>query len=246
ISRGDIRAVSRFQNSNGTVIGTTPDFAIIRYVPMGEGRWLNEEDDLQKRPVAVLGYQMRRNLFPDFSLDPLDEVILLNGVGFQVVGIMENIGRAEDNLNNSRIYLPFRTMQQFFPLRGSSMPYDGVTNLVYQPIERRFHEVARAEVRHIVARNHQFDERTEEAFEDWDTIKSAEAAGKVFDAMNLFLGSVGFTTLALGGIGITNIMLVSVTERTREIGLRKAVGSTRRHILIQFFMEGSVLTLVSG
>jgi putative ABC transport system permease protein len=101
-------------------------------------------------------------------------------------------------------------------------------------------------VRKIIARNHGFDWHDEDAFEDWDTIKNSETVGKIFDAMDVFLGGVGLVTLTLGAIGIINIMLVAVSERTREIGLRKALGATNRSILLQFFLEGAFLTLMSG
>src|SRR5262249_59875917 len=91
-----------------------------------------------------------------------------------------------------------------------------------------------------------FDYRNLDAFDEWDTIRAVDQVGKIFDAMNMFLGSVGLVTLALGAIGIINIMLVAVADRTREIGLRKAIGATNRSIMFQFFVEGAFLTLISG
>ena len=97
-----------------------------------------------------------------------------------------------------------------------------------------------------MARNHGFDYKAPDAFDEWDTINTVDQVGKIFDAMNMFLGSVGLVTLALGAIGIINIMLVAVADRTREIGLRKAIGATNRSIMFQFFVEGAFLTLLSG
>ena len=108
------------------------------------------------------------------------------------------------------------------------------------------HLLRKEQVQQIIARNHGFDPSDENAFEGWDTIQSSKAIGAIFDAMNMFLGSVGLVTLALGAIGVINIMLVTVSERTREIGLRKALGATNRSILLQFFLEGLLLTLGSG
>ena len=105
---------------------------------------------------------------------------------------------------------------------------------------------AKSELHEIIARRHGFDPKLEHAFEDWDTIDNMKKVATIFDAMDWFLGVVGVVTLGLGAIGIINIMLVSVTERTKEIGLRKALGATHRSILTQFFIEGAFLTLLSG
>src|SRR5204863_2483319 len=117
----------------------------------------------------------------------------------------------------------------------------------YQPRSFNENEDAKAELHRIVARNHGgFDPKGKDIWEEWETIKNQKLMGKIFTAMDWFLGGVGLITLALGAIGIVNIMLVAVTERTREIGLRKALGATNRNILFQFFLEGSFLTLLSG
>ena len=136
-------------------------------------------------------------------------------------------------------------MHQYFPLKGQEEE-DAVSFLNYRPRVRSEHNLAKLEVRKIVARNHGFDANNNDAFEDWDTVKNSETVGIIFDVMDMFLGSVGLVTLGLGAIGIINIMLVSVSERTREIGLRKALGATNRSILLQFFLEGAFLTLLSG
>ncbi|HZU42425.1 MAG TPA: FtsX-like permease family protein, partial [Terriglobales bacterium] len=114
------------------------------------------------------------------------------------------------------------------------------------PVTAEAHILARDEVRKVIADNHGFNYRDDNAFEGWDTVQQAETMGKIFSAMNTFLGTVGMVTLLLGAIGVVNIMLVAVTERTREIGLRKALGATNRSILFQFFLEGVLLTLLSG
>jgi len=246
LSRDDIHAVSRFQNSIGTVVGVTSIFAQIRYVPIGNGRWFNEEEDEQERQVMVIGFEMRRRLLPDMRLPAIGEFIWLNGVQFEVVGVMDAIGKEENNPSNVRIYIPYHTMHRFFPSQGKNLPSGVVTNLIYQPLTRKYHIEARNEVRRILARNHRFDYALVEAFEDWDTVKSADTIDRVVDIMNMFLGSVGIATLGLGTIGVINIMLVSVTERTRAIGLMKALGATHRDIMAQFFWEGAILTFISG
>lgn len=243
ISRGDLRAVSEFQSSSSSVVGATPNFASIRYLPLGEGRWLNDSDENERRTVCVLGYQMMKNLFP--GRPAIGSYILINGVRFEVVGVLKNIGRQENNMNNVRLYMPFSTMRMFFPMK-TEKTIDDIGMMNFQPVSREQHQAAVDQVHKIIARNHEFDPNNTDAFESWDTIKSAETVGKIFTAMDVFLGGVGIVTLALGAIGIVNIMLVSVTERTREIGLMKAVGATNRSILWQFFLEGAFLTLLSG
>ena len=108
------------------------------------------------------------------------------------------------------------------------------------------HNEAKNEIHQIIADRHGFDPKLEDAFEDWDTIENMQRVGKIFSAMDWFLGVVGVVTLGLGAIGIINIMLVSVSERTKEIGLRKALGATYQNILTQFFIEGAFLTAFSG
>jgi putative ABC transport system permease protein len=244
ISRGDIRAVSDFTNANGAVVGSTPSLGQIRYIPIGEGRWLNDADEAEKRNVAVIGDEMARNLWP--NTNALGASMLLNGVRFQIVGIISSIGVKENNSTNNRVYIPYSTMHEHFPLKNVGETPDAVSSINYQPLSRDENTLAKEDVHRIVARNHQFNWHVEQAFDEWDTIKSEEMVGKIFDAMNGFLGSVGIVTLALGAIGIINIMLVSVSERTREIGLRKALGATKRSILAQFFLEGITLTVLSG
>ena len=244
INRNDIRAVSYLTNANGTVGGVTPNLSDIRYIPIGEGRWLDDGDMAQKRNVAVIGDEMSRNLYP--GVPALGATLMLNGVRFQIVGVISSIGVNQNNSTNNRVYIPFSTMHQYFPLTNVGETPDALSTINYQPDTREDHDLAKQEVHRIIARNHQFDPSKKEAFEEWDTIESEEMVGKIFDAMNGFLGSVGVITLALGAIGIINIMLVSVTERTREIGLRKALGATNRSILTQFFLEGILLTVLSG
>lgn len=243
INRGDLRAVSDFATSSGAFTGALPNFATIRYLPVGEGRWLNDGDEAQKRNVCVLGFQMMRNLFP--GRPAVGSTILINGMSFEVVGVLKNIGRQENNFNNLRVYMPFNTMRTYFPIKNAHTP-DDIGGLNLQPVTRAQHFEAVEQVHRIIGRNHGFDPDNKEAFEGWDTVESTDRVGKIFTAMDYFLGGVGLITLALGAIGIINIMLVAVSERTREIGLMKAVGATKRSIMFQFFLEGAFLTGLSG
>ena len=244
ISRGDIRAVSDFFQASGQMMGVPSTFNQIRYLPIKEGRWLNDMDIAQKRAVIVLGEEVERTLFP--GRPALGSTILLNGVQFEVIGTLQRIGHGDNNTFNLRSFLPFSTMREYFrPLNVGEAP-DVISFMNYQPKTRAVHELAKLEVHRVVARNHGFDPNNLDSFDEWDTVQTVDQVGKIFDAMNTFLGSVGLVTLGLGAIGIINIMLVAVADRTREIGLRKALGATNSSIMFQFFVEGSFLTLLSG
>jgi putative ABC transport system permease protein len=243
IYRGDLRLVSEYGSSNGYVDGSEPQFSGIRYQPIEQGRSLNWNDERERHNVCIIGTEFVRLLFP--GRPAVGSRILINGVAFEVVGTMQKIGHGNNNDQNMRLIMPYSTMSIYFPMQGVGNE-NAVKYVAYQPITRQQHAQARKAVRSIVARNHAFDPETPDAFDDWDTIATAEMVGKISDAMDSFLGAVGLVTLGLGAIGVINIMLVSVTERTREIGLRKALGATRRNILLQFFLEGLTLTGISG
>jgi putative ABC transport system permease protein len=243
LTRDDVRAVSEFASASGQITGIEPQYSEIRFLPLKQGRWINNMDGAQKRNVIVLGDEMTRNLFT--GRPALGATIALNGIRFEVIGTLRRVGRGDNNSTNARGYIPYQVMAEYFPLKGEQQK--GTVSFVnYQPRVRAEHELAFLEARKVIARNHGFNYRDDNAFEGWDTIKQSEMVGAIFDAMSVFLGSVGMVTLALGAIGVINIMLVSVTERTHEIGLRKALGATNRSILLQFFLEGILLTLVSG
>jgi putative ABC transport system permease protein len=144
-----------------------------------------------------------------------------------------------------RGYIPFPVMATNFPLKGENHQ-NSISFVEYQPRVTAEHKLAEDDVHQIIARNHGFDAKDENAFDGWDSIQESKMVGTIFDVMNMFLGAVGMVTLVLGAIGVVNIMLVAVSERTREIGLRKALGATNRSILFHFFLEGLLLTLSSG
>ncbi len=244
ISRGDVRAVSEFFQSSGQLNGVLANYGKIRYLPVQDGRWLNEMDVAQKRQVLILGDEAKRLLFP--GRPAIDSIVLLNGVRFEVIGVLKRVGHGDNNDINLRIFIPFTTMRQYFPTLSVGENDDAISFLVYQPKVRAIHETSRLEVHKVVARNHGFPYDTPDAYDEWDSIRTSDQVGKIFDAMNMFLGSVGLVTLSLGAIGIVNIMLVAVADRTREIGLRKALGATNHSIMFQFFTEGAFLTVLSG
>ena len=243
ISRSDLHEVSEFATGSGEILGTEPQLNEISYLPLKEGRWLNELDGLQRRNVIVLGNELLKVLFP--GRPAVGAFVLLNGIRFEVVGSMPHLGRGDNMWLNLRGYIPFQVMAANFPIKGENHQ-NSISFIEYQPLVTADHVLAQKEVHQIVGRNHQFDASDQNAFDEWDSIQESKMVGTIFDVMNIFLGAVGMVTLALGAIGVINIMLVAVSERTHEIGLRKALGATNRNILVHFFLEGLLLTLGSG
>jgi len=243
LNREDIRAVSDYGSTNGQVFGVASDYNQIRNVPINPGRWFDEKDNAERRRVAIVGWELLKNMFP--GRPAVGSTILLNGISFDVIGVVEKVGRDGNNGTNSRIFIPIDTMRNLFRLTKANSE-DAISFINYQPIRKDLHAEAKNEIHQIIAERHGFDPKLEDAFEDWDTIENMQRVARIFEAMDWFLGVVGVVTLGLGAIGIINIMLVSVSERTKEIGLRKALGATHRNILTQFFVEGAFLTVFSG
>jgi putative ABC transport system permease protein len=243
LSRNDLKEVSEFANASGEILGVEPQLNEISFLPLKEGRWLNELDLAQRRNVIVLGNELQKTLFP--GRPAVGSFVLINGIRFEVVGSMPHLGRGDNMWLNMRAYIPFPVMATFFPIKGENHQ-NSISFIEYQPLITAEHKLAQEDVHKIIGRNHAFDANDQNAFDGWDTIQESQMVNTIFDVMNMFLGAVGMVTLALGAIGVINIMLVAVTERTREIGLRKALGATNRNILSHFFLEGLLLTLGSG
>jgi putative ABC transport system permease protein len=174
------------------------------------------------------------------------ETITINGTQFRIIGSVDKISRGNNDYDDQKVYIPVTTMQELFALKGENIARDALTSIQYQPAKKGDASPALAAVHRVIAERHGFDPSMADAFQEWDTIQEMKMVGAIFTAMDVFLGGVGIVTLGLGAVGIINIMLVSVSERTSEIGLRKALGATQKSILSQFFWEGLLLTAVSG
>jgi len=192
----------------------------------------------------VLGSKIAAILFPGRPM--LGETITINDVSFTVVGLVGTISRGNNDGDNQRLYIPLTIMQELFAMKGDNVARDALSSIAYQPVMEGDATAAKIAVHQVIAEHHGFDPANKDAFDEWDTIDEEKMIGAIFNAMDVFLGGVGIVTLGLGAVGIINIMLVSVTERTFEIGLLKALGATKRSILTQFFWEGMLLTGVSG
>ena len=244
LTRGDLKQTSEFASFGGTVWGVESNVQQIRNIPLAQGRYIHADDVTERRPVVVLGQRADQLLFP--GRPALGAFITINGLRFQVIGVAAKTGRGNNTSENEKLYIPITLALDNFALVGENLPDDAISGINYQPLTADTNETAKTEVHAIVAQRHGFAPTSTDAFDEWDTIKSQRTIGLIFTAMDVFLGGVGIVTLALGAVGVINIMLVTVSERTREIGLRKALGATNRSILFQFFLEGLVLTGVSG
>ena len=244
LSRYDLYEVSAWANTSGPVLGIEPNFAKVRIMPLAEGRFIDAADMADRRRVVVLGSKCATLLSLGHPM--LGETITINDIRFTVVGRLDPISHGNNDSDNQKLYVPLTTMQELFAMKGDNVPKDALNSLQYQPATKGDAVAAVAAVHRVIGERHGFDPALKDAWDEWDTIEEEKMIGAIFDAMDVFLGGVGIVTLGLGAVGIINIMLVSVTERTREIGVLKAIGATRSAILAQFFWEGLLLTGISG
>src|SRR5450432_4854889 len=245
LEQEDVRIHSNFSNAAFLVTGSLPPFASIRSLNVGQGRFYNWDDEREQRNVAFLGSDAAKQLFPGRS--PIGENIYLNDFPYVVIGVMSSKKQdsSYDGWDVNKVFIPFGAMRRDFPDKppGTSSTFD---QLLVTPKSVEQHEACKHEVRVALARMHRYDPNDKEACPIWDTVQEAQAFKTMTDGMKLFLGAVGIVTLLLGGIGVMNVMLVAVRERTREIGVRKAIGAPSGTILRQFFIEAVIIALLSG
>jgi putative ABC transport system permease protein len=236
---------SNFNNASFTVTGSYPEFADIRSLTVGLGRFYDWSDMREARRVAFLGTDAARQLFP--GRNPVGENIYLNDFPFVVIGVMatKKQDSSYDGWDVNKVFVPFTAMRRDFPDKppGTPTTFD---QLLVTPRSVEQHEACKHEVRVALARLHHYDPNDKEACPIWDTVQEAKAFRQMTDGMKYFLGAVGVVTLLLGGIGVMNVMLVAVRERTREIGVRKAIGAPAGTILRQFFVEALIIAFLSG
>ena len=244
LSRYDLYEVSAWANTSGGVIGVEPNYTAVRFVPIAEGRFIDDQDMINRRRVVVLGSKSAQILFPGRPM--LGETITINDISFTVIGRVQPISHGNNDSENQKLYVPLTTQQELFAMKGENIARDALSSIQYQPAVKGDAVAAVAAVHRVIGERHNFDPALKDAFNEWDTIEEEHMIAAIFSAMDVFLGGVGIVTLGLGAVGIINIMLVSVSERTREIGVLKAIGATKRSILWQFFWEGLLLTGISG
>ena len=220
--------------------GVTPIFSELRRMfPAPGGRFINQRDLDQRRRVLFLGDEIAARLFGDTP--PVGQTVLLDGLSFRVIGVMES--KFQDSSNNgpdeNRAIIPASTFQSIY---GTEF----VSHLLVRPRTVADAPFAKREMYRVLGGRHRFDPADERALSIWDFIEDEKVVGQIGYGIQVFLGLVGAFTLLVAGVGVANIMYVVVRERTREIGIKLAVGARRRHIVSQFLSEAIVITVGGG
>lgn len=246
--RRSVAEVSRYNAASRPVRGVWPEYQRFRSLHVQEGRLMSDDDEREARRVVVLGVESRDQLFP--GKPAIGETLTMNGSPYTVVGVLEKKkqnGSYGSGPDNTQLFVPYASMARDFPPpERPGISRGWINNLVVEVVDPEHHEDAMKQLYQILGREHHFDPTDKDALFIWDTLEGSKLVGRIFDIMTLFFGAVALMTLTLGGIGVMNIMLVVVTERTREIGVRKSLGATAGDIRNQFFAESAALMMVSG
>lgn len=260
IARGNVRLKSRYNTAAATVHGIEPPYQTLRTIDVAEGRRLTWGDEPAGRRVALLGATLATQLFAHRS--PVGESMAINGLPYVVVGRLRKKNQSQNygGMDDDKVFVPFAAMRRDLP--HPNVPLGTLSHIVAAPrqsvidaLPRLVTERGRVsdfdgpfgqDLAAVLARRKGFDPEDRTAVSLWDTAMSSLMFGRIISHMREFFLAVSLVTLALGGVGVMNIMLISVTDRTREIGIRRALGATRARIRRQFFFEGLTLTMVSG
>jgi putative ABC transport system permease protein len=216
--------------------GVDPAVQEIWNLKLEEGRWLNDEDNVQHAKVAVIGSEAKERLFS--GMNAIGQTVRADGVSFEIVGVLRARMQEGDNDINRVLYIPYNsmdTLKDIHYINGIWMDFEGLD-----------HEKLTKTIRQSLADAHHFKAQDTRAVFIFDAMKQLDQFNILSVALKALLAFIGTLTLAIGGIGLANIMLVSVTQRTREIGVEKALGARKRDILFQFMAEALVITALGG
>jgi putative ABC transport system permease protein len=261
LERAAVRVKSAYNAATVRVSGIEPQYQDIRTIELDAGRNFTWQDEAQVSRVAIVGSDVADQLFGKRRI--VGEPMTINGMPYTVVGRIrkKNQDSNYSGPDNNKIFVPFAAMARDLPRKDADAgtlsdiivsPKDWVVDALPRALDARAGRIEDVDwpleqnVRAILARRHGFDPADKEAIAMWDTSLQTLMFGRMIGHMKRFFTIVGIVTLTLGGIGVMNIMLIAVKERTREIGVRKALGATTAVIERQFFLEGFFLTLLSG
>jgi putative ABC transport system permease protein len=221
---------------NFTVSGSYPNNVSIRALKVGQGRFYNLEDQVQRARVAVIGSEAKEKLFS--GRNALGERIRVDGLSFEVVGILSAKMQEGDDDINRVIYIPFATMADL----KDTHYLDSIWFTYETPEYLRLEQSTRS----ILAMQHKFNQSDNQAVRVFNLMTQVHQFEIITLGLKILLGFIGTLTLGIGGVGLMNIMLVSVSQRTREIGMQKALGARKRHTLLQFLAEALTITFIGG
>lgn len=227
-------------NTSASINGTTPGYAIIKNVTMARGRFITEEDVNTSAKVAVLGPNVVESLMGSADADIIGKKIKINNVPFQVIGVTTATGSTGFQSSDDMITAPISTVQARLIGRKD------LRNILVSAKSEDLMQTAQDEITATLRKAHKIPEGKDDDFRVQNQADMLEAMESVTQTLTMLLGGIAGISLLVGGIGIMNIMLVSVTERTREIGIRKAIGAKSMDILLQFLIEAVVLSLLGG
>ena len=232
--------VSRGVKQGGYLVrAVAPAYAVMRSQRAADGRFFDAEDVRLQRRVAFLGSEVARKLFG--NLPPVGQTIRIKGMAFQVIGVQKEKVQLSNYMRRDKdcIFIPWTTAGQLWNT-------EYLNTLVYQAMDPTLDSRTDGQVREVLAKRLRFDAKDERALRSFGSAEAQQITAGIVLGLKLVLGFIGILTLAIGGVGVMNIMFVSVTERTKEIGLRKALGARRGAILLQFLFEGLVTTFAGG
>ena len=229
------------QTDTPVLIGATPYYEFVHSQYVDRGRWIGDGDMEARSNVCVLGVDVANALFP--YEDPLDKEIKINGNTYHIIGLMQPLGNFFGQSRDNVVFIPITTYDKYYPDLPSP---ESAFFIIARPVSRAYVKSAMDEVKDILRRRRRVAPGTPDNFGVTSQDSLLDIYNQLTGATALVLTAVSFVALMIGGIGVMNIMLVSVTERTREIGVRKAIGARRSDILWQFLIEAMTLTGVGG
>jgi ABC-type antimicrobial peptide transport system, permease component len=241
ISTGNAQIIFSGNNWNTSIIGTSPTYFSIRGWNVDSGELFSDADIRSANRVALIGKTVAENLFGD-DIDPIGKTIRIKKSPFTILGVLESKGQSFDGRDqDDTIIVPITTAQR--KLFGNQIP-GSVRMIMAQAKSEKYMGVAEDAINDLIRQRHNIRENAESDFSVRNLTAMAKTASETAKTMSMLLGAIASISLLVGGIGIMNIMLVSVTERTREIGIRMAIGAREKDILLQFLLEACVISIV--